>query len=273
MQIQPLVKVKKAANLLGVDKTELTRRLSTGEVKGECKTIGAKQKWFIFSGELDNLLVKERFGGTPAERVSVEGMTEFFDAGETQESQQAWSDDAGEDVASSPTMEDGEAVELTTQPALRRRQRTRRQTPALPDSMYISNVVDVEDVGLTMPTTVHIDRDAAPNTVTVENLPALSGESSFEAIVHSLSMEFAYRLAQERQRVLQLEMRLEEQQSHMQQLEPLQNALQIEVRNGCMKDLEIKSLQAHLAALTEKVELSQPWWKRLLSAFIGNKTA
>jgi hypothetical protein len=271
MQIQPLVKVKKAANLLGVDKAELTRRLSTGEVKGECRTVGARQKWFIYSGELDTLLVKERFGGTPAERVSVEDMAEFFEAGETQQSQQDSSDAAAEESPPPSAADLKEAVELTAQPALRRR--TRRQKPTLPDSMYISNMVEVEDVGLTMPTTVHIDRDAAPNTVTVENLPALSGESSFEAVVHSLSMEFAYRLAEERQRVLQLEMRLEEQQGHIQQLQPLQNALQLEVRNGCMKDLEIKSLQASLAALTEKVEGAKPWWKRLLAAFIGDKAA
>jgi hypothetical protein len=280
MQIQPLVKVKKAANLLGVDKNELTRRLTAGEIKGECKTIGDKQKWFIYSGELDSLLIKERFPEVHAARVSMDGLGEIFETAETDKGPESTelvetpAADESQEVPSAPQDTLAEPVPPEEKAPVRRRAGTRRGKPAVPETMYISNVVDVENLDFTPPAMsahapVHIDRYEAPNTVTVD---AYAG-ASFETVIHSLSIEFAYRLAEERQKVFQLEARLAEQGNAIEQLAPLQNALQIEVRNGCMKDLQIKSLQADLAALQEKAQKARPWWKRMLALFTGEKPA
>lgn len=60
MQIHPLVPMRKAATLLGVDKDQLKAKLVSGEIKGEQRRVGSKDKWFVYSGEVSNRIDNER---------------------------------------------------------------------------------------------------------------------------------------------------------------------------------------------------------------------
>ncbi len=60
MQIHPLVPMRKAATLLGVDKDQLKSKLVSGEIKGEQRRVGSKDKWFVYSGEVSNRIDTER---------------------------------------------------------------------------------------------------------------------------------------------------------------------------------------------------------------------
>jgi len=79
--MHPLVTVKKAASLLGVEKTSIREKLVSGEMKGEMRRVGNKDKWFVYSGELDFLLESQRIPELEAraERVSTEGMNNLFE--------------------------------------------------------------------------------------------------------------------------------------------------------------------------------------------------
>jgi len=60
MQIHPIVPLRKAASLLGVDKDQLKAKLVSGEIKGEQRRVGSKDKWFVYSGEVSNRIDNER---------------------------------------------------------------------------------------------------------------------------------------------------------------------------------------------------------------------
>ena len=60
MQIHPLVPMRKAASLLGVEKDQLKAKLVSGEIKGEQRRVGSKDKWFVYSGEVSNRIDTER---------------------------------------------------------------------------------------------------------------------------------------------------------------------------------------------------------------------
>lgn len=58
MQIHPMVTVKKAATVLGLEKTIIRDLLDNGVIKGERRVVGSKEKWFLYHSELQELLDK-----------------------------------------------------------------------------------------------------------------------------------------------------------------------------------------------------------------------
>lgn len=60
MQIHPLVPMRKAATLLGVEKDQLKAKLVSGEIRGEQRRVGSKDKWFVYAGEVSNRIDTER---------------------------------------------------------------------------------------------------------------------------------------------------------------------------------------------------------------------
>jgi septal ring factor EnvC (AmiA/AmiB activator) len=100
MQKHPLLTVKQAAELLRLDERSVRERLINGQLKGEKKSVGLREKWFVFSGSVQQALEKQQGGfvGDPIglTDVSVEGETvdaTFADAGEPP----AAADDSDED--------------------------------------------------------------------------------------------------------------------------------------------------------------------------------
>ena len=87
MQIHPLVTVKKASAVLGIDRNTLRERLGSGEMKGEKRRVGEKEKWFIYHEEIENWLEKQRLPELTeqTDRLSTEGLSEIFDETEEKE--------------------------------------------------------------------------------------------------------------------------------------------------------------------------------------------
>lgn len=51
--------VKQAAEILRIDERSVRERLSNGQLKGEKKNIGLREKWFVYHGALEAALAKE----------------------------------------------------------------------------------------------------------------------------------------------------------------------------------------------------------------------
>lgn len=67
MYKHPMLSVKEAAAMLGCDERWIRERLNQGQLKGEKKTIGMKEKWFVYKGEIDAALARK--GVTPTVAV------------------------------------------------------------------------------------------------------------------------------------------------------------------------------------------------------------
>lgn len=75
MQKHPLLTVKEAAQMLRLDERSVRERLINGQLKGEKKNVGLREKWFVFSGSVEAALQKEGFVGgdsSAVEDVTVE---------------------------------------------------------------------------------------------------------------------------------------------------------------------------------------------------------
>ncbi len=59
MHKHPMLSVKEAASLLGCDERWIRERLNQGQLKGEKRFIGLKEKWFIYRGEIDAALARK----------------------------------------------------------------------------------------------------------------------------------------------------------------------------------------------------------------------
>lgn len=53
-----MLSVKEAANLMGCDERWVRERLNQGQLKGEKKSIGLKEKWFVYAGEVEAALAR-----------------------------------------------------------------------------------------------------------------------------------------------------------------------------------------------------------------------
>lgn len=192
MQVHPMVTVKKAANVLGIHKEAIRRKLASGEIKGERRRVGSKDKWLIYSGEVEYLLEKQRIPELVerAERTSVEGLTDFFT---------------------------GDAEPIEAEP--------------------------VDDAQAQLPA----------HTIDIN------------AVIETLTREFAYRLAEERQTIIQLQDKLFCSEQSLNSVSAQELKLSRSNRDNQSKELEIKTLRTHVALLEGKLEdLRKPWWKRWL---------
>lgn len=64
MQKHPLLSVKEAAQILRLDERSVRERLINGQLKGEKKHVGLREKWFVYSGSIDSALQREGFVGS-----------------------------------------------------------------------------------------------------------------------------------------------------------------------------------------------------------------
>lgn len=60
MNKHPMLSVKEAAQLMGCDERWVRERLNQGQLKGEKKNIGLKEKWFVYAGEVEAALEKRK---------------------------------------------------------------------------------------------------------------------------------------------------------------------------------------------------------------------
>jgi len=255
MQSQPLVTVKKAASLLGLEKQELRQRLIDGAVKGEQRKVGDKDKWFVYSGELDSLLT-EKFSSISGpsqqadskereERITLSGIENFFDVMEG---------------SSEDEIETREQFEQLEKGFLPEQNATilddRPQLEAIESVEAI--LVDAEHLELRSHASIKSDQ------VVFEIEDCGITAEGFEEAVQSLSLDFAYRLASERQSLIKLEHQLQEEKALSLKVAPLERALQLEVRSNCMRSVMIEKLQEEVAFLSSQLASDpKPWWKRI----------
>ena len=72
MYKHPMLSVKEAAAALGCDERWVRERLNQGQLKGEKKNIGAKEKWFVYKGEIDAALARKGvFPSPPTEQGNL----------------------------------------------------------------------------------------------------------------------------------------------------------------------------------------------------------
>lgn len=72
MYKHPMLSVKEAAAALGCDERWIRERLNQGQLKGEKKNIGAKEKWFVYKGEIDAALARKGvFPSPPTEQPNL----------------------------------------------------------------------------------------------------------------------------------------------------------------------------------------------------------
>lgn len=83
MQKHPLLSVKEAAEMLKLDERSVRERLINGQLKGEKRSIGLREKWFVYSGSIEAAIGKQnQFNGDPI------GLTEVtIDENEVAEAQ------------------------------------------------------------------------------------------------------------------------------------------------------------------------------------------
>jgi hypothetical protein len=58
MNKHPMLTVKEAAKIMGCDERWVRERLNQGQLKGEKKNIGLKEKWYVYAGEVEAALDK-----------------------------------------------------------------------------------------------------------------------------------------------------------------------------------------------------------------------
>lgn len=229
VQIHPLVTVKKAASVLGMDKNLIREKLNKGEIQGERRWVGDKEKWFLYAGAVENLLEKQRLPELTerTERISVDGMEEVFDQSQVQTEIQP----------------DGTELEVS-EPG------TQKIVPSAIDA-----AIEFETIA------EQLQSQAAVIAEPVHDI---------NEILQALTIEFAHRLAEERQTILRLELQLAEKTEIVKQLPMLEESIaegQSTMRN---KDVEITNLRTQVSLLQSKVEhLQRPWWKRLFTSPVG----
>jgi hypothetical protein len=59
MNKHPMLSVKEAAQIMGCDERWVRERLNQGQLKGEKKNIGLKEKWFVYAGEVEAIVARK----------------------------------------------------------------------------------------------------------------------------------------------------------------------------------------------------------------------
>lgn len=74
MYKHPMLSVKEAAAALGCDERWIREKLNQGQLKGEKKNIGMKEKWFVYKGEIDAALARK---GPPGSQEAAPNLPAF----------------------------------------------------------------------------------------------------------------------------------------------------------------------------------------------------
>lgn len=76
MYKHPMLSVKEAAAALGCDERWIREKLNQGQLKGEKRTIGMKDKWFVYKGEIDAAIARKG-PHAPLEQTIESAQTNF----------------------------------------------------------------------------------------------------------------------------------------------------------------------------------------------------
>lgn len=278
MQIHPLVPIKKAASLLGVEKEVLRDKLASGEIKGEQRRVGSKDKWFVYSGEVSNRIDTERLPQLMRQTdghlaldveplpdpVSLEDLNKFFELDENSATEEIDENGAiitslnnvftaaGEVVASP-----GDVVTSTARVLEGVPKPNPKVSSPLPASIA------------TVPSVSELNAQFTPASTNAQASIATS-ISDMDYIFESLTTTFAQRLSDEYQKVLIADQRAKAAEQKLEMLEILEierdDALvTVEERDSTIAALVIQAaeLEAQVKALEIELDAKKmSWWEK-----------
>ncbi len=76
MQKHPLLTVKEAAEILRLDERSVRERLVNGQLKGEKKSVGLREKWFVYHGSVEAARAKEDWQSDGDDSLTDSGVVE-----------------------------------------------------------------------------------------------------------------------------------------------------------------------------------------------------
>ncbi len=283
MYKHPMLSVKEAAVLMGCDERWIRERLNQGQLKGEKKSIGLKEKWFVYKGEIDAALARKGVFPSPSAEpkseqqqstyFGVEGSVEDIEAIDAQVSDES-TVSAGASVAELVRLIANEFAEKLDQQTQLNWQLKReledkeRQLLLLPD---LQKRAEEERKATELKT---LETIALQKQITEMEAAAQKARDLEEKVVPELQQ----RLDQERQtketelntlqeKLRQFEEERQEAEHARQKVEELEKAMAAlrteEQAKLEEKDAREKAIQEQLTSLTGQLEhLQQPWWKR-----------
>lgn len=316
MQIHPLFSVKKAAEVLGVEKQFLREQLENGAIRGEKRRVGERDKWFIYHGEVKDLRDTKRLHELKerTKRISTEGLKEFFDEDDITDvptnSEQPtgsgiWATaDLNSALLAAPESANSEKAELlgdSTSDLSIPENRAINGTIHLADAVTtaVFENIELSDAVFHNETTTHsatlgaiMNVDASlvsspesqnpDENYYVEPEPTnqgMTGRTSvtLDEVLQKLTVEFAYRLAEERSRVCELEQLLEAKEESLRRLPDLEKLLEdeqqklsaektkleLEQAQRRTHEEQVVALQRRIDELESEKANQKPWWRRI----------
>ncbi len=291
MQIHPLVTVKKAANVLGLDKAIIRSMLDNGVIKGERRVVGNKEKWFLYQGEVQDLLdrripelVKE------AERTTLNGLSDFFDPAAESPTEQLLDQSVAGSIA------DHSVVRSLLDDSISESILDEFVAGSFVDDFVAGSILDQSVAGAILDDSIagsiqnesvdgSIANDFVAGSIAAESLVVTevgdheldnpdrmqlqTEQLSVDQLLHSLTIEFAHRLCDERQLILNLQRHLAEKNLLLQSIPDLNQKLDEDKLVLQNKDAEITLLKANISALeTDLTWWKKPWWNRMFAGAV-----
>lgn len=237
MQIHPIVPLRKAATLLGVDKDQLKAKLISGEIKGEQRRVGSKDKWFVYSGEVSN-------------RIDSERLPELMKRTQTD----------GQLALEVETVLEPDPISLTDLDSFF----DETDTVATDDNTATEQVTEVEKVEVAPDSVAHAEKIVTEIEAQVKG--GVPATLEFNHIFESLTVVFAQRLSDEYQRVLTAEQKVKTAETRLKVAEQKTKAYEenikrlevqrdeaqfvVDERNSTIAELELqmRELQQQLTA-------------------------
>ncbi len=239
LQIHPLVTVKKAASALGVDREVIRNMIDIGAVRGERRFIKNKEKWFLYQEEVQEYLEKRALQlSEQATRTTMEGLGEFFEP---------------TDEASPQPKLDLSGVELEINGV-----EHELNGSVLVSPEFLAELLESESM---LVTEVGENEDDHPDRMYLQ-----TEQHSLDQMLHSLTIEFAHRLCEERQIICNLKQQLDERNQLLADIPDLRQKLDEVKSLQQSRDAEIAALKANITALESDLSWwKNPWWNRLFA--------
>ncbi len=264
MQIHPLVTVKKASNVLGLDKAIIRNMLDSGAIKGERRVVGNKEKWFLYQGEVQDLLERR----IPelveqAERTTLNGLNDFFEPAAEVEANRILDD------SNVVQIEDESVVNLVGGRSVVKPSRRKSAVNEVGGESVGEPIVNVNDLQSTEHESVLVTEVGDHELDNPDRMHLQIEQQSIDQILHSLTIEFAHRLCEERQIICNLQTELAEKDRLLQSLPDLNQKLDHDKAVLQTKEDEITTLRANLNALEADLTWwKKPWWNRMFAGAV-----
>jgi hypothetical protein len=258
MQIHPIVPLRKAASLLGVDKDQLKAKLISGEIKGEQRRVGSKDKWFVYSGEVSNRIDTERLPELMKRTAQTDGQL----------------------ALEVETILETDPISLTDLDAFF--EESESSTTA--HNADTEQVTEVEKIEITADSISHAEKiitdieAKAKSGAKPEVKGGVPATMEFNHIFESLTVVFAQRLSDEYQRVLSAEQKVKTAETRLKVAEQKTKAYEenikrlevqrdeaqfvVDERNSTIAELELQ-----MREMQQKLDAKKPsFWQKLFGA-------